>query len=169
MNKAFMICGVPESRKDRISELAVQPTLKEFDSKLAELMEMLRDMKRNGSKLENTCLKAMQYIQEKYWNPQLSLTQLGDELNISPYYLSRLFKERYGMSISDFLAKVRIQKAKEQLCSTNDNICVIAEECGFFSSNVFIRVFKKWEGITPGAYREQEAAHAKEVAEEVKA
>ena len=73
------------------------------------------------------------------------------------------------MSISDFLAKVRIQMAKEQLRSTDHNIRMIAEECGFLSSNVFIRVFKKWEGITPGAYREQEAARAKESANEVNA
>ena len=162
-----MICGIPESRKERISELMTQPTLKDFRMKLAELMEMLRDMKKNGSKLENTCLKAMQYIQEKYWDPQMSLTQLGDELNISPYYLSRLFRERYEISISDFLAKVRIQMAKELLQSTDHSIRVIAEECGFLSSNVFIRVFKKWEGITPGTYREQEAARAQEAANEV--
>lgn len=169
INKAFMICGIPESGKDRIAELMIQPTLKDFRIKLAELMELLRDMKKNGSKLENTCLKAMQYIQEKYWDPQLSLTQMGVELNISPYYLSKLFKERYEISISDFLAKVRIQMAKEQLRSTDHSIRMIAEECGFLSSNVFIRVFKKWEGITPGAYREQEAERAKETADEVKA
>ena len=155
INKAFMICGVPEGRKERIQELVLQPTMASFRRELAQLLEMLREMKQHVSKQETVCQKVMEYIGENYADTQFSLTQLGDMLNLSPYYVSRLFKDKYEMTISDCIAKTRIQRAKEQLINTDLSIKVIAEKNGFLSSNIFIRTFKKWEGVTPGFYRAQ--------------
>lgn len=156
INKAFMICGATENRKERIQELVLQPTISAFQRDLAELLETLRQMKQYVSKQETICQKVMEYITENYADPQFSLTHLGDMLNLSPYYVSRLFKDKYEMTISDCIAKTRIQKAKEQLINTNYSIKIIAEKNGFLSSNIFIRTFKKWEGVTPGFYRAQE-------------
>lgn len=155
INKAFMICGIPEGRKERIQELVLQPTMTSFRRELAQLLEMLRDMKRRVSKQETICQKAIEYIGENYADPQFSLTQLGEMLNLSPYYVSRLFKDKYEMTISDCIAKTRVRKAKEQLVDTDLSIKTIAEKNGFLSSNIFIRTFKKWEGVTPGFYRAQ--------------
>ena len=154
INKVFMICGISEDRKERIQQLIMQPTLEKFRQELTELLQLLREVKQHGSKQDLICQKAAEYIAENYSNPQLSVTQLGEELNLSPYYASKLFKEKYEMSMSDYMAKIRVQKAKEQLRSTGLSIKEIAEQNGFLSSNVFIRTFKKWEGITPGVYRE---------------
>lgn len=109
-------------------------------------------MKRHGSKQDLIWQKAAEYIEENYSNPQLSVTQLGEELKLSPYYASKLFKEKYEMSMSDYMAKIRVQKAKEQLRGNDLSIREIAEQNGFLSSNVFIRTFKKGEGVTPGVY-----------------
>lgn len=155
INKAFMICGIPEDRKERIQELVLQPTMAAFRRELAGLLETLRQMKQHVSKQETVCQKAIEYIEENYADPQFCLTQLGDMLNLSPYYVSRLFKDKYEMTISDCIAKTRIKNAKEQLVDTDLSIKTIAEKNGFLSSNIFIRTFKKWEGVTPGFYRAQ--------------
>ena len=154
INKAFMICGVSEDRKERIQQLVMQPTLEKFRTELASLLQFLRQQKQHGSKQDLICQRAAEYIAENYRNPQLSVTQLGEELKLSPYYASKLFKEKYEMSMPDYVAKTRVQKAKEQLRNTDLSIKEIAEQNGFLSSNVFIRTFKKWEGVTPGIYRE---------------
>ncbi len=156
INKAFMICEIAEGRKERIQKLVSQPTLDEFRMELVEILEMLRNTKQHVSKQETICQKVMEYISENYSNPQLSVTQLCEIVNLSPYYISKMFKEKYELTVTEFIAKTRIKNAKEQLMNTDKSIKIIAEENGFLSSNVFIRTFKKWEGITPGIYREQE-------------
>ena len=162
VNKVFMICGIYDNRKEQIQELVMQPTLEQFRTELAKLLDKLRGMKMHRSRHETVCQKAVEFILEKYSDPQLSVTQLGDELKLSPYYVSKLFKENQEMSVSDFIAKTRIEKAKEQLRETEMSIKAIAESNGFLSSNVFIRTFKKWEGITPGVYREQNSKLVKQ-------
>ena len=155
INKAFMISGFSENRKEKIQELIMQPTLEKFQYELANLLELLRDIKQHESKQGRICQKAVEYVEENYGDPQFSVTQLGDMLNLSPYYVSKLLKEKYDMTVPEFIAKTRIQKAKEMLRNTDKSIKDVAEECGFLSSNVFIRVFKRREGVTPGIYRVQ--------------
>ena len=133
----------------------MQPTLEKFRLELAKLLEMLRDIKQHETKQGRICQKVIEYIEENYGDPQLSVTQLGDMLNLSSYYVSRLLKEKYDLTAPEFIAKTRIEKAKEKLRNTDKSIKDIAEECGFLSSNVFIRTFKKREGVTPGIYRVQ--------------
>ena len=72
---------------------------------------------------------------------------------MTPSYLSKLFKDKYQLSIPDYIAKTRVSHAKKQLRETECSIQEIAQDNGFLNSNSFIRVFKKQEGITPGVYR----------------
>ena len=77
-------------------------------------------------------------------------------MKVSASYLSKLFKEKYDISIPDFISQTRVKSAKDDLKNTNKNIKQVAEENGFLSSTVFINTFKKWEGVTPGIYRNLE-------------
>ena len=67
--------------------------------------------------------------------------------------MSRLFKESMNWNLSDYINYVRIEKAKELLRTTNEPIDEIQELVGIPSRTTFLRVFKKFEGITPGQYR----------------
>jgi len=94
----------------------------------------------------------VQYVAENY-QKDISLSLLSDRIGYSDSYLSLIFKQCTGESFVDYVNKFRIQKAKSLLESSALSIAVICEQCGFNSANNFNRVFKKYEGITPGQYR----------------
>ncbi|WP_217593849.1 helix-turn-helix domain-containing protein [Cohnella sp. GbtcB17] len=92
-------------------------------------------------------------IEKEYANPDLSLDYLSDKFDVSSKYLSRLFKETFGENFLDFLASVRIGKAKELLARTDDSVQEVGERVGYPNSATFRRVFRKTEGLPPQDYR----------------
>jgi AraC-like DNA-binding protein len=69
-------------------------------------------------------------------------------------YLSRIFKKEHGMGLLDYISKYRVEKAKAFMQSGGeDTIATIATKVGFNSSQTLIRVFKRYEEITPGQYK----------------
>lgn len=94
------------------------------------------------------------YIKENYADPDLSLKQIAEELNITSYkYISEAFKNRVGMKFTDYLHEVRNEEAKRLLLTTDLMGFEIAERIGYLSSNAFVKNFKKLNGITPGDFR----------------
>jgi AraC-like DNA-binding protein len=83
----------------------------------------------------------------------ISLEECADTFGVTPYALSRAFKQVYGFNYIDYLTDLRINKAKELLNTSDLKINEIAEYVGYQTS-YFIRLFKKMEGVTPGKYRE---------------
>lgn len=142
-----------EDWKRDIMDLIGKSTFAEFTDQFAELLLRMRRKKQESAGEENVCSRAMEYIEANYADNQLTLTQLGDMLEMTPSYLSKLFKDKYQLSIPDYIAKTRVSHAKKQLRETECSIQEIAQDNGFLNSNSFIRVFKKQEGITPGVYR----------------
>jgi YesN/AraC family two-component response regulator len=69
-------------------------------------------------------------------------------------YISHLFKKQMGIGIVDYINRFRIEKAKELLIDPRLKLNDIAEILGYANDAAFIRVFKKYEGVTPGRYRE---------------
>ncbi|WP_321012815.1 helix-turn-helix transcriptional regulator [Eisenbergiella sp.] len=98
--------------------------------------------------------QAAVYIEENFHNADLNLNYISEHFHVSAQHLSRCFRERYQVSIIDYIAQVRVAHAKEALELGMDNIETIALNTGFLSSASFIRTFKKLIGMTPGAYRE---------------
>lgn len=85
----------------------------------------------------------------------LSLDSVSMEIDVTPYYFSRLFKEETGINFIEYVNKLRIDKAKELLNSDgNMSIKEICMEVGFSDPNYFSRQFKKYAGISPTEYRE---------------
>jgi len=95
-----------------------------------------------------------QYIDEHYSDTELSLTTIGNAVGMQGNHLSRIFKERYGIAMLDYVTGVRISQAKRLIQENGCSVQEAAEKTGFLSSTVFIRTFKKKEGITPGKYKE---------------
>ncbi|MFC4776595.1 helix-turn-helix domain-containing protein [Paenibacillus sp. GCM10023252] len=93
------------------------------------------------------------FIQEQYTNPNVTITLIGDKFEMSPYYLSGIFKNETGQGILDFIATLRLEHAKRLLLETNESIQDISTKVGFADVRSFIRSFKKLENIPPGKYR----------------
>ena len=90
---------------------------------------------------------------ERAYNEDIYLEKLAAEYHVSASYLSRVFKDHYGITFQQHLANTRIRHAKELLMATDQTINVISESVGFNSRNTFIRMFKKLEGVSPTEYR----------------
>lgn len=96
--------------------------------------------------------KAVAYIQQNF-HRKLSIQELADESGYSLYHFSRLFKGHTGYTPNDFIIKTRIEKAKSLLANMSYPLELVAQKCGFNSENYLIKIFKAWEGVTPGSYR----------------
>ena len=121
------------------------------------LMERFREILSNAGVFaenpDNRLIASVcDYIGQHYAE-NISLTTVAEHVGYSSKYMSRLFKESMNWNLSDYINYVRIEKAKELLRTTNEPIDEIQELVGIPSRTTFLRVFKKFEGITPGQYR----------------
>lgn len=91
-------------------------------------------------------------IREHYME-DISLTSLSVKYNISMGHLSKLIKEQLSVNFSDYIASLRIQRAKELLRDDSLSIQEISEIVGYNDYFYFTKVFKKVEGISPSKYR----------------
>lgn len=94
----------------------------------------------------------MNYVQQNY-RQNLYLESIADELGLSSRYVSRIFKEKTGMNLTDYIGKIRMDKAKELLMETDWNITEISEAVGITSRTTFLRLFKRFVGVAPNDFR----------------
>lgn len=111
--------------------------------------ELLDDSKQQESQ---PIRKAKLYIQEHYSEP-VKLETIAEYVNFSPKYFSTIFKRSCGVSFSEYLTNVRIEKAKEKLRTTNASVKEIAIGVGYPDIHHFSKVFRKNVNIKPTDYR----------------
>lgn len=127
--------------------------------KLASLltMTMAESRKNERSTLEASSTKAKlleikNYLDTHYME-KVPLATLEQMFFINKFYLTRIFKENFGISINNYLIQKRITDAKYQLRFTDKTIEEIGHSCGMADASYFNRVFKKVEGISPREFR----------------
>jgi AraC-like DNA-binding protein len=98
--------------------------------------------------------KAKEFIRE-HQAENLSLGQVAKAVNTSTFYFCKMFKKISGVNFTDYVSRVRIEKAKDLLLNPNLRISEIAYEVGFQSLTHFNRVFKRILGQSPTEYRGQ--------------
>lgn len=108
----------------------------------------------NSISKKQDMLPIKQYLEENYMQ-KITLDELAERFFINKYYLTRRYKEQFGISIVNYLLQVRITHAKQRLRFTEDKIEAIGLECGFGAVHYFSRIFKNIEGISPREYREK--------------
>ena len=99
--------------------------------------------------------KIKAFVQEKYAE-EINLSLVARNVNISPHYLSKIFKDETETSFIQFLTSVRLEKAKELLkcgCFTMKEVCF---RIGYTDPNYFSRLFKKVVGVSPTQFRDEE-------------
>lgn len=108
-------------------------------------------VKYSSSKLITS--RALNFIDNNY-DQKISLEDVAAELNLSKHYLCNIFKKEKGETMSLYINKLRIEKAKKMLLKTDLKIKEIFEEVGYSNQQYFSKVFKKITGMTIMEYRE---------------
>lgn len=93
--------------------------------------------------------RILQYVRDNFRNYELTLTYIADHFHVSAIYVSKAVKKVSNISFIDYLNRLRIDEAKQMLSESDTSIRDIATAVGYDSDKNFIRVFKKYEGITP--------------------
>ena len=123
-----------------------------FDGVVDALCQRINEKAATVTPSAQLCEEMRTYIRTHYMDPDLNISQTGLHFNMTPTYLSAIFKKESGGSLMGFINEVRIGAAKELLAS-GLTVAQIAEQVGFRDSGSLIRVFKKETGLTPGQYK----------------
>lgn len=106
------------------------------------------------SRMSPTVSRACAIIRENLAS-EILLEDVARQVEISPFYFSKLFKEETGENFIDYLTSVRINKAKDLLKDTSMSVKEISMDVGYGDPNYFSRLFKKTVGLTPTEFRER--------------
>ncbi|MGI6114475.1 MAG: AraC family transcriptional regulator, partial [Mahellales bacterium] len=98
--------------------------------------------------------KAMVDYVRKHYNQKISLDDFASHLGYNKNYLCLKFKKEMGITIGEYIKRYRIQKAKELMKFSDYALKQICQMVGFESIHYFSKVFKAYEGISPGSYKE---------------
>jgi two-component system response regulator YesN len=96
-------------------------------------------------------VEAQRYA-EMNLNKKISLEEIAERLELNPSYFSRLFKKETGEGFIEFVTRMKMDKAKEWLISSNKTIDELSELLGYESKSYFVRIFKNQVGVTPAEY-----------------
>ena len=98
-------------------------------------------------------LPAVRYLEANYTDPNIQNAVLASECKISEVYFRKLFTQSFRVSPRQYLIDLRIRKAEQLLTEGTMKTVDIAEACGFSGAYHFSRLFKRYTGKTPSAYR----------------
>ena len=112
----------------------------------------LRD--RESTRRQHVLLKqAIDYIDKNFSDPSISLDKVAKNVNISPSYLSAVFSQEVGQTLTEYITSRRINEAKNMLRNTDMRLSEIAFAVGYKDPHYFSFVFRKVSGCTPSDYR----------------
>lgn len=113
---------------------------------------MQEEQKRLKEKKGKPILLAARYVKEHYAD-QISLEEVAEASNVSPTYLSKLFKNEMQVGFNDYLTQVRLEESEKLLAETNLSVREIAAKVGYLDEKYYSKLFKKSTGIKPTEYR----------------
>lgn len=129
-------------------------TLEEIGEELSEIASQLSERQQSAASQQNSQVirEVQAYVEANYAKPDLSLEWMAGQVKLSRGYLGRLFKAQCGMSFSDYLNQVRLERAK-QLLKSDEPIQQISEQVGILNTTYFYTLFKKYYQVSPAQYR----------------
>ncbi len=110
--------------------------------------------KENLPKKKSLIVPVKEYLDQNY-GEKITLDELAEKFYINKYYLTKVFKEQYGQSITNYLLNIRITKAKQLLRFSEKTVEEIGLEVGLGAPHYFSQTFKSVEGVSPSVYRKQ--------------
>lgn len=148
--------GTPEQRVDAFFSKDGSFQFEEYKQRIKrEISLFLKKVKQKSRQRNfNIIYEIEKYLQANY-DREVKLQEISEQFYISREYISRKFKQEFGVNISDYIVKFRMNKAKSLLKNSQLKIYEIANMIGYQDDKYFRKVFKKVEGVTPNEYRTQ--------------
>ena len=135
--------------------LSEQHSLRLFESTFCALISELMDAVKLFSNNRSALIDSIRQFITSHYAEKLSLNQLSGEFYLNPSYLSTLFKEETGETLSSFIRKVRLEHAKALLTQRNLRLSIeaISQAVGYQNYRYFCAVFKEDTGQSPAQFR----------------
>jgi two-component system response regulator YesN len=144
--------GTGEDFYDKITSFETQAEINAWvESLVQNIFQYLQEKK--DVKVNRAVTRAREFIKNNF-HQDLNLKMVSDYVGLSESHFSNLFTKITGESFIDYLTKIRIEKAKELLTTTNLKIYEIGLKVGYTSIEHFSRVFKKITGASPNSYKD---------------
>ncbi len=109
---------------------------------------------RKTSKIHPTIHNSIAYI-EKHYTQDITLENVSDMVGLTPQYFSSYFKDEMDITFTEYVTKLRIEKAKEIIRNSQMSIQEVCYYVGYHDPNYFSRIFRKYVGCTPTRYKKE--------------
>lgn len=123
----------------------------EYQYYYSQLCKRINNQKKYSLGVHST----IEYIDENYKLSNLTVDKIAQSLDITPNYLSNIFKKETGVKITEYLNNLKINEAKRLLRTSNKKVYEIADDVGFNNVTYFCTLFKRKIGVTVKEYRNQ--------------
>ena len=141
-------------RGDSLSGVLIEPEVSiRLHCILCGLLFVTEEENGKADIRNNTIEKAIRYMRQNYRSP-IEVKEIADEVGLSLFHFSRIFKQEVGCSPHEFMVILRINKAKNLLKTTELSIAEIALQLGYEYPTSFVSAFSKRVGLTPKKFRD---------------
>ncbi|GFZ90434.1 DNA-binding response regulator [Paenibacillus marchantiophytorum] len=145
-----------EHKKDFLWEMITRiPTLTEIEVYLLERINFVFEKMKTMDNIGENIYQIMQYISEHFAEESLTIAAIANNMYLTPTYICKIFKNKTGKTINQYITEVRIEKAKGLLKEEKIKLLEISHRVGYLSPNHFAKTFKKLTGMNPSEFRER--------------
>ncbi|MBM7580146.1 response regulator transcription factor [Jeotgalibacillus terrae] len=144
-------------QKKKLIQSVEEALEKEFSEERAGIMQKAADhsltgLEQDQKQMTSPVQAGRDYI-DNHMDRQMTIREVAEHVHLNPSYFSVIFKEQTGLTFSEYVTRKRLQKAKHLLLTTSMPVADIAESAGYQTAKYFNKIFKEYEGITPGRFR----------------
>ena len=152
--KASEDSGIKHVKMQTIESISFSSGQEEIITFFSEMIhEICKEAEKRGTYGEVLCQRVFDFICKNYTDPELNAAQTALHFNMTPSYLSYVYKKQMGESIADVIKKMRMKYATT-LLREGMSVVEVSQKVGYRECSTFIRTFKSCTGITPGKIKE---------------
>lgn len=130
-------------------------TLCDIEEYIINKIELMYELINQKEGKGNTVYDIVKFVNNNYFDENLSIKTIADHTYLTPTYLCLIFKNGTGKTINNHITEVRMEKAKEYLKDRRVKLYEVASKVGYTDANYFAKAFKKLIGLNPSEYRER--------------